>query len=206
MTPPNANLAWSPLNVEELTSIMQGAGFFWCLAGGHAIERILGRPYRTHEDIDLVVLRSQQLTVQAWFSDWILAAADPPGSLRPWDAGERLTWRVHDIWARRPEAAGWELQIMIQEDDATSWFFRRDDRVHGRVEDLIVMVGDVPCLRPDLQLLFKAKSARPKDDADFLHLLPGLSARERQTLWDWLDLTSPNGHPWMPALESLPAP
>jgi len=78
--------------------------------------------------------------------------------------------------------------------------------VHGRVEDLIVLVGDVPCLRPDLQLLFKAKSARPKDDADFLHLLPGLSARERQTLWDWLDLTSPNGHPWMPALESLPAP
>jgi hypothetical protein len=59
----------------------------------------------------------------------------------------------------------------------------------------------VPCLRPDLQLLFKAKSSRPKDDMDFLQLLPVLSVRHRQTLWDWLDLTSPNGHRWMPALE-----
>ena len=199
---PNVDRGWSPLSVDELTAIMDGAGFFWCLAGGHALERLLGRRYRAHDDIDIVVLRSQQLAVQAWFSDWTLAAADPPGSLRPWATGEKLSWRVHDIWAHRPDAAGWELQIMIQEDDATSWFYRRDDRVHGRVDDLIVMAGGVPCLRADLQLLFKAKSARPKDDMDFLQVLPILSPPERQTLWDWLDLTSPNGHPWMPALEA----
>lgn len=199
---PNVAEPWVPLTVAELSGIMRGAGFFWCLAGGQAIERFVGRSYRGHDDLDVVVLRSQQLAVQEWFREWTLAAADPPGSLREWAMGERLTWRVHDIWARRPDAAGWELQIMIQEDDETSWFFRRDDRVHGRVDDLSVVAGGVPCLRPDLQLLFKAKSSRPKDDLDFLQLLPALSARQRQQLWDWLDLTSPNGHPWMPALES----
>lgn len=188
--------------MEEVVEVMRGAGFFWCLAGGHAIERMVGRPYRAHGDLDIVVLRSQQLLVQDWFRGWTLAAADPPGALRPWAAGEKLTWRVHDIWARRPSATGWELQIMIQEDDATSWFFRRDDRVHGRIEDLRIEVGGVPCLRPDLQLLFKAKSSRPKDDLDFLQLLPVLSDQHRQTLWEWLDLTSPNRHPWMPALEN----
>lgn len=193
---------WVPLSVDELAAIMAGAGFFWCLAGGRALERIVGRPYRSHDDIDIVVLRSQQLAVQEWFGEWTLSAADPPGSLRPWLAGERLPWRVHDVWAHRPGATGWELQIMIQEDDATSWFFRRDDRVHGRLDELAVMIDGVPCLRTDLQLLFKAKSARPRDDLDFMQALPALSARERQTLWDWLDLTSPNGHPWMPALEA----
>ena len=198
---PNVDSRWSPLSVGELLDVMRGADFFWCLAGGHAIERVIGKSYRAHDDIDIVVLRSQQLPVQEWFRDWTLAAADPPGSLRPWAAGEKLTWRVHDIWAHRPGAVGWELQIMIQEDDGSSWFYRRDDRVHGRIDDLSIMVGDVPCLRPDLQLLFKAKSSRPKDDLDFLQLLPMLSEQDRQRLWDWLDLTSPNRHPWMPALE-----
>ena len=199
---PNVTAGWTPIAVDELVRIMASAPFFWCLAGGHAIERMVGRPYRPHDDLDIVVLRSQQLLAQDWFRDWMLAAADPPGALRPWTAGEKLTWRVHDIWARRPDAAGWELQIMIQEDDATSWFFRRDDRVHGQIDDLRIDVAGVPCLRPDLQLLFKAKSSRPKDDQDFLQLLPVLSAQQRQTLWDWLDLTSANGHPWMPALEN----
>ena len=203
---PNVAAPWVPLTVEELSTVMHGAGFFWCLAGGHAIERVIGRPYRPHDDIDIVVLRSEQLAVQEWFRDWTMAAADPPGALRPWTPGEKLSWRVHDIWAQRPGAAGWELQIMIQENDATSWFFRRDDRVHGRVDDLSVMVDGVPCLRADLQLLFKAKSSRPKDDLDFLQVLPILSEGQRRSLWDWLDLTSPNGHPWMAALEEQREP
>jgi hypothetical protein len=202
LSAPDVNSRWTPLTIQELALVLRNSGFFWCLAGGHAIERLVGRSYRTHDDIDIVVLRSQQLIVQQWFSEWTLMAADPPGCLRPWVLGERLTWRVHDIWAHRPAAAGWELQIMIQEDDATSWFFRRDDRVHGRVDELSVQVDGIPVLRPALALLFKAKSSRPKDDLDFIRLLPVLSVKERQTLWGWLDLTSPNGHPWMPALEA----
>ena len=90
---------------------------------------------------------------------------------------------------------------MIQEDDGTSWFFRRDDRVHGRVDELAVLVDGIPVLRPALQLLFKAKCSRPRDEQDFIELLPVLAEQERQALWEWLDLTSPNGHPWMAALE-----
>jgi len=201
---PNVESRWSPLSVDEVVEVMRGAGFFWCLAGGHAIERVVGRSYRAHDDIDIVVLRSQQLAVQRWFREWTLMAADPPGCLRRWEAGEKLTWRVHDIWAQRANAAGWEVQIMIQEDDGTSWFFRRDDRVHGRVDQLAVDVQGVPVLRPALQLLFKAKRSRAKDELDFSELLPVLTPPERQLLWEWLDLTSPNGHPWMATLEEAP--
>jgi hypothetical protein len=197
----NVETLWTPLSVDAVVEVMRGAGFLWCLAGGHAIERVVGRGYRQHEDIDVVVLRSQLSRVQEWFHDWHLAAADTQGCLRAWESGEKLPWRIHDMWGHRREAPGWELQLMIQEDDAQSWYFRRDDRVYGDIADLVTIVDGVPCLRMDLQLLYKSKSARLRDEADFQHLLPHLSDAERQTLAEWLRLTSPNGHLWIEALE-----
>ena len=79
---PNVTSGWTPVTIGELTRIMDGAPFFWCLAGGHAIERMVGHPYRAHDDLDIVVLRSQQTAVQEWFRDWMLAAADPPKACR----------------------------------------------------------------------------------------------------------------------------
>lgn len=201
IVPDDVASPWSPLPVPVLASLMRGAGFFWCLAGGHAVERVVGHPYRTHDDTDIVVLRPEQLAVQAWLGDWHLSAADPPGMLRPWTIGERLPWRVHDVWGRRVESSGWELQIMIQEADGESWYFRRDDRVNGRIDNLATIVNGLPCLRMDLQLLYKAKSSRPRDEADFQQLLPHLTDEQRRTLAEWLRLTCPNGHQWIEALE-----
>ena len=53
--PNDVTLPWSPLPVHDVVRLMRGAGFFWCLAGGHAIERVLGQAYRQHDDIDIVV-------------------------------------------------------------------------------------------------------------------------------------------------------
>ena len=198
---PNVDTPWSPLPVNAVVDLMRGAPFFWCLAGGHAIERVVGRRYRAHDDIDIVMLRPDHHALPQWLTDWHLAVADPPGSLRPWDDAEKLPWRVHDVWARRGGVEAWELQVMIQEADTGQWYFRRDDRVHGRIEDLAVPVDGVPCLRMDLQLLYKSKSARQKDQMDFEELLPRLDEAQRRTLIDWLRLTSPNGHHWIPALE-----
>lgn len=198
---PNVDSPWSPLPVDDVVNLMQGAPFFWCLAGGYAIERVVGHSYRAHEDIDIVVLRPEQESLRQWLYDWYLCAADPPGSLRPWSTDERLPWRVHDVWGRREASPAWELQVMIQEADAGAWYFRRDDRVHGAIDDLAVTVDGIPCLRMDLQLLYKAKSSRQKDETDFQQVLPLLDDAQRQTLIDWLRLTSPNGHHWIPALE-----
>lgn len=199
--PDDAAAGWNPLPAPAVAALMQGAGFFWCLAGGQAVEQVVGRSYRVHDDTDIVVLRPEQLAVQAWLGDWRLSAADPPGTLRPWAMGEKLPWRVHDVWARREESRAWELQIMIQEADGDWWYFRRDDRVQGRIDDLATMVNGLPCLRMDLQLLYKAKSSRPRDEADFQQLLPHLSDEQQRTLVEWLRLTCPNGHHWIEALE-----
>jgi hypothetical protein len=200
--PNDIQAPWSPLPVGTVADLMRGAPFFWCLAGGQAIERVVGKSYRVHADIDVVVLRPDLQAVQQKLDGWQLYAADPPGALRPWEQGERLPWRVHDVWGHRANVPAWELQIMVQEADGASWYFRRDDRVNGRIEDLSIMVDGVPCLRMDLQLLYKSKSARPKDDEDFDRLLPHLGDTERARLLGWLQLTCPNGHHWIEPLES----
>lgn len=190
---------WQPLRVGELVALMDGARFFWCLAGGQAIARVLGRSYRPHGDIDIVVLRPQQLEVHDWFREWRLYAADPPGSLRPWKSNETLPIGVHDVWCHREGSRGWELQIMIQESEGGSWSFRRDARVRGSIADLATDAHGVPCLRMDLQLLFKSKEPRAKDEADFRELVPVLSDEQRESLAYWLRLTSP-AHRWLSEL------
>jgi hypothetical protein len=109
---------------------------------------------------------------------------------------------VHDVWAQRADARAWELQLMIQEADGDRWYYRRDDRVNGRIEDLAGLVDGVPCLRMDLQLLYKSRSVRAKDDEDFLRLAPVLQRDERRQLLEWLRLTNPNGHQWIEELET----
>ena len=196
----NLTAPWSPLPLPVLLDQMQGADFFWCLAGGQAIARVVGRSFRPHEDLDIVVLRSEQVAVQTWLHDWHLYAADPPGALRTWAPREILPTTVHDVWGHRHGKKSWELQIMLQESDSEFWHYRRDARVRGALKDLATSVAGVPCLRMDLQLLFKAKTVCPKDDLDFRELLPVLSTRERQNLAGWLRLTHPEGHPWCAAL------
>lgn len=199
-TVPDLASPWLPLPLPQLLERMRGADFFWCLAGGQAIAHVVGRPFRTHQDLDIVVRRTEQLAVRDWLDDWNLYAADPPGTLRPWTAGETLPATVHDIWCHREGGTSWELQIMLQETDSASWHYRRDARVHGAIKDLATFVAGVPCLRMDLQLLYKSKATRPKDELDFRELLPVLSIAERRNLARWLQLTHPDGHPWTAAL------
>jgi len=184
----------------DVAARMKGSEFLWCLAGGYAVERFVGRAFREHVDTDIVVLRKDQLTLQSWLSDWKWYAVDPPGTLRPWKAGEALPIGIHDIWGHREISHTWELQIMIQDCDADSWYFRRDHRVRGRLVDLVQLVDGVPCLRVELQLLYKSKDLRDKDELDFAESLPRLRPEQRDTLASWLRIVYPKGHPWLSRL------
>lgn len=50
----------------------------------------------------------------------------------------------------------------------------------------------IPYLAPELQLLYKSKARRPKDDVDAAEVIPHLGARERERLSRLL----PPDHPW----------
>jgi hypothetical protein len=191
---------WAPLSVAEVAERFADAPFAWGLAGGYAVERFVGRPFRPHGDIDIVVFRDEQLLVQHWLSGWQLFAADPPGTLRPWTAGEELPYGIHDIWGLVTGGDAWQLQLMLLEATGDQWFSRRDPRVRGRRSDLIVRYRDVPCLRVEVQLFYKAKSPRPKDEQDFTACLPLLDGSARGWLREQIRLVYSDSHPWFAQL------
>ncbi len=191
---------WSPLSLAEVAELFAGAPFAWGLAGGYAVEQFVGRPFRAHGDIDIVVFRDEQLLVQRWLQGWRLFAADPPGRLRPWGEGEELRYGTHDVWAVRADVDAWQLQLMLLETVGDEWFSRRDQRVRGRRSDLIVRYGGLPCLRVEVQLFYKAKQPRPKDEQDFEACLPLLDSGARAWLRDQISLAYSAQHPWLSQL------
>jgi len=191
---------WQPLSVIEVTQLFVHAPFTWGLGGGYAVEQFLGTAIRTHGDIDIVVYRDEQLSLQHWLADWHLCAADPPGTLRSWLADESLPVGIHDIWGHCHGTHAWQMQIMLAEAEGNEWFSRRSSLIRGKRDDLIVAYHGIPCVRIEVQLLYKAKNLLPKDDLDFRACLPLLCPEAKGWLKDCLQMLYPNGHPWFASL------
>lgn len=187
---------WDPASLAEVADRFRGLTAPWWVAGGFAIELAVGHRIREHGDIDVLLLRRDQLAAQQALPDWAWWAADPPGSLRPWAAGEVLPESVHDIWCQPEPGGPWRIQIMLDEADGQEWVSRRDPRVRRPIATLGPTSADgVPYLAPEVQLFYKAKAPRPKDEADLAAALPSLTAPQRH--WLTHAITHAYGpHPW----------
>ena len=74
---------------------------------------------------------------------------------------------------------------------------RRDETIRLPYRDIIHQTRNgIPYLAPELVLLFKAKHARPKDQADFDATVPHMSPDQREALAALLARVHP-GHPWL---------
>jgi len=196
---------WQPLTIDAVKALFQNASFPWWIAGGYAIELAVGRAVRPHDDIDVLLLRHDHLAVRELLAKWDCWVADPPEALRFWAGGETLPKASHDIWCRETPDAPWRLQLMLDEsdDDGSLWRSRRDPRITRPIADIgSLTTAGVPYLRPEIQLLYKAKAHRPKDEIDFAASLPLLGAAEREWLRDAIALTSGQDRPWLTNLGS----
>lgn len=191
-------LRWEPMDPAEVTEHLRALSDPWWIAGGWAIDLHLGHQTREHDDTDVLILREHQVALQQALQGWDLHAADPPGSLRPWRTGEILPTHVHDVWCRRTPESPWCLQIMLDRALDGVWIYRRDERIRRPVDELAGPASDANrrVLAPEIQLLQKSKARRPKDELDFLAVLPSLSATQRGWLAASLAVVSPD-HPWL---------
>jgi hypothetical protein len=196
--------SWQPATLAEVARLFASFPRPWWVAGGMAIELAVGGAFRTHDDIDVMVLRRDHLAVREALRQWDLWAADPPGTLRPWLDGETLPSHVHDIWCRPHPRAGWQLQVMIDESAGDIWTSRRNRGIRRPVAQLgHTSSAGLPFLAPEVQLFYKAADVRPKDQQDFDAVLPCLDIDQRRWLEHALAATSP-GHPWERAVRQRP--
>ncbi|AVH60840.1 MULTISPECIES: nucleotidyltransferase domain-containing protein [Streptomyces] len=190
---------WVPDRPEDVAAVFAKPDFPWWIAGGYAIELAVGRHLRPHGDLDILVLRRDQALVRDLLAGWDLYVADPPGQgeLRPWRPGEVLRPPLHDIWCRRTPEAPWSIQIMVDEAEGTQWVSRRDPEVRLPIDRLgRTSETGVPYLAPEVQLFYKAKATREKDEIDFEAVLPLLGLSQRVWLADAIKVIAPD-HPWL---------
>lgn len=193
---------WRPWTLVEVATLFSALPAPWWIAGGWAIDLCLQRQTREHEDIDILVLRRDQYAVRTLLEAWDVQAALPPPRnetwpFRPWQLAEALDETIHDIWCRPDASRPWAIQLMIADTDGEDWLFRRMPAIRRPV----ATIGDVtpegiPYVAPEIQLLYKARGLRPKDEADFRQTLPALTTERRNWLRDSLIQAHPH-HPWL---------
>lgn len=81
----------------------------------------------------------------------------------------------------------------------TTWTYKRDARISRPLDDILWRVDGIRYLRPEVQLLHKARALRPKDQVDFDVCAPLLDVEARAWLRSALEVAHP-GHPWLAAL------
>lgn len=194
---------WDPPPLAEAVRLLAPLRSPWWIAGGYAVELAVGRAFRDHGDIDVLLLRRDQLAVQRVLPGWEWWAADPPGTLRVWQPGEVLPAHVHDIWCRPGPAEPWRVQFMLDDTEGDDWVFRRDARIRLPLDRLgAVSGGGVPHVVPEVQLLYKSRSRRPKDEQDFEAALPVLGEGRRSWLTETITLAEGADHPWAARLRA----
>jgi hypothetical protein len=185
--------AWDPLTVGAVFALFREAPFRWWISGGHALEQHLDRSWRSHDDIDIGIVRSDATKLGSTLRGWDIHVA-AAGRLTPWrvdDLAEAL--HQNNLWCRRTPGGPWLLDVTINAGNEREWVYRRDSQIRIPWDDAVhTSAAGVPYLAPELQLLFKSTHPRDKDDIDALEVIPALDGSRRGRLARLL----PAQHPW----------
>ncbi|MFF9021035.1 nucleotidyltransferase domain-containing protein [Streptomyces eurythermus] len=185
---------WTP---SEVARRLAGIGAPWCVAAGWALDLFRGKRTRAHGDIEIAIPAASFPEVRRRFPGYVF---DAVGSGRIWEgAPAEALAAVHQTWLRDPATGDYLLDVFREPHDGDTWICRRDERIRFPYSEIIHRTRDgIPYLAPELVLLFKAKHARRKDQADFEATVPHMTAAQRETLAELLARVHP-GHPWASA-------
>lgn len=186
---------WSPGQVAQH---LAGITTPWCVAAGWALDLFLGTQTRPHGDIEIAVPAAAFPEVRGRFPGY---AFDAVGSGRIWaDAAPDVLAATHQTWLRDRTTGTYLLDVFREPHDGETWICRRDETIRLPYSQIIHHTpGGIPYLAPELVLLFKAKRALVKDQADFDAAIPRMTAAQRQALAELLSRVHP-GHRWLASL------
>jgi hypothetical protein len=189
---------WEPLDLSELIRLFEGWPARWSISGGVALELHLGRSWRAHHDSDVSILRDDASALRRVLVGWDIHVA-ASGVLTPWN-GSALVVQAdqNNMWCRKGQDYRWCLDVTISDGDQECWIYRRSPTLRVPWSEA-VLIGErgIPYLAPELQLLFKSKNNRTKDDKDATEVIPALEAERQRRLRNLL----PRDHPWQSLID-----
>ena len=192
--------------IRQLAALMDGYPHPWWVAGGWAIDLYLGRVSREHGDVEIGTFRSAQAALHEHLREAFELSKAVDGQWLAWPAEETLVAPVFQIRAVGGRAPGGELQIFLDDVAGGVWTCRRHPAITLPFADVTTVaraslgLGDVRYLRPEIQLLFKAKHNQlAKNQDDFRIAAPLLTAGAASWLRAALSQAHP-GHEWIERL------
>jgi hypothetical protein len=195
------NTEWNPLAIPEIRKRLDAFSVPWWIAGGLAIDLFLGWESRAHADVDIEMFRSDREILFDAFEGWDLNLMSG-GELTPFHRGQELAPEVFGVWGRPGPAEPWAVEVMLADGDMSEWRFRRDDAIRLPGSQLLDHTDDgVPYCTPEVQLLYKSKMARSKDDIDFARCVHRLTSPQRGWLAAAIARSEPD-HPWIRVLRA----
>ena len=190
---------WTARTPQDAAVLLEGYDRPWWIAGGWAIEAFtgVGRP---HDDVDPSILRSDAHALREHLSGRLDVWQADSGTLRPLVPGEDLlSEECENLWLRPSGAAPWEYDVILMHATPATWTFKRDARISRPLADILWESDGIRYLKPEVQLLHKARAVRPKDQADFEVCAPLLDPAARSWLRASLALVHPD-HRWLGGL------
>jgi len=188
---------WRDTTPEELRAWLAAVDVPWWVSGGWALDLWLGHETRAHSDIEIGCFRSELPRLLADLIEWevaiarnkVLAALSTPLPEPPFS-----------LWVRRPNDEQWSFEILAEQRAGDRWLYRRDTRVTLPVAAVTLTTATGwRVVAPEVQLLYKSKAPRDKDEADFTTVVPCLDASRKNWLRDALLVADP-GNPWIERL------
>ena len=185
--------AWTP---EQAARELASVAIPWCVVGGWAIDLFLGEQTRDHEDLEIAVLREDFSHVRHALNRFVFHVVGD-GEVRRLSEAAEPPRDKHQTWVLDIAAGAWRVDVMLEPGNPSTWVFRRDEAIRAPRAFMIQHTTDsIPFLGPHGVLLYKAKAARSKDEADLARCLPQMAHDQRVWLATALERVHPK-HPWL---------
>ncbi len=195
---------WEPLQPEEVSELFKSLDINWWIAGGWAIDIFLGKKSREHLDIDVLILRKDQIIIHKHLNEWELYKTNQPG-LKPWEKGEYLEIGVNSVWCKETSDSPWVLEIMFLDTIKDEWFFRCNPKIRLTLMEIGLQTkSGISFLKPEIQLLYKAnKNPSAKDMQDFLNVVSLLENESLIWLKNALLQQYKENHSWIVKINTI---
>jgi hypothetical protein len=187
---------WRSVHPAEMPRYLCALHAPWWVAGGWALDLFVGHQSRPHKDLDIGIMRRDALEVLSALSSWEYFEAKD-GMLTRVREGDAPGAEVNSLWCRAAHDSDWTFELMLDDSEEDRWVFRRDPAIQRPLSLAIRRdPRGIPFLAPEIQLLYKARTVRAEDQADFDLVGPLLDCEARKWLEAALRKLYPR-HAWL---------
>ena len=209
--------------VNHLNDFMLKMQIDYAICGGHAIDLFLGKKTRPHKDLDVVVYWEDRDKVVQYMLDEGWDIYEPCGTaylhkitnvadqkrvrsniwcVKPSNKQYKFTEREKDMYEvdfNNSEQTDLDyIEFLFNTRKDGDFLYARNHDVKMGLDKAVFMVNGIPCLAPEIVLLYKSTAAdEPDYQLDFDNAIKEMT--EEQSLWlkESLVVMFPDGHKWL---------